>query len=72
MLSFSGNQIAAMMGAVQAFTDPVFARTLVDKTMRSAASRARLVGGRCSDWGGGKRRDATAWLSGGAEDPVWG
>jgi hypothetical protein len=31
LLYFSGNKIPAVMGAVQAFTDPVFARTLVTK-----------------------------------------
>jgi hypothetical protein len=31
ILYFSGNQIPAIMGAVQAFTDPKFARTLVAK-----------------------------------------
>jgi hypothetical protein len=31
LLYFSGNQIPAVMGAVQAFTDPAFARTLVTK-----------------------------------------
>ena len=31
LLYFSGNKIPAVMGAVQAFTDPVFARTLVAK-----------------------------------------
>ncbi len=31
LLYFSGNKIPAVMGAVQAFTDPAFARTLVTK-----------------------------------------
>ena len=35
ILYFSGNQIPAVMGAVQAFTDPAFARTLVTKMKTS-------------------------------------
>jgi hypothetical protein len=31
LLYFSGNKIPAVVGAVQAFTDPAFARTLVEK-----------------------------------------
>jgi hypothetical protein len=31
LLYFSGNQIASVMAAVQAFTDPTLARTLVSK-----------------------------------------
>jgi hypothetical protein len=36
LLYFSGNKIPAVMGAVQAFTDPAFARTLVAK-MKAAS-----------------------------------
>lgn len=35
LLYFSGNKIPAVMGAVQAFTDPAFARTLVAKMKTS-------------------------------------
>ena len=36
LLYFSGNQIASVMAAVQAFTDPALARTLVSKLTTSA------------------------------------
>lgn len=36
LLYFSGNKIPAVMGAVQAFTDPAFARTLVARMKTSA------------------------------------
>ena len=37
LLYFSGNKIPAVMGAVQAFTDPAFARTLVTKMQSGGA-----------------------------------
>ncbi len=38
LLYFSGNKIPAVMGAVQAFTDPAFARTLVARMKTSAGN----------------------------------
>jgi hypothetical protein len=38
LLYFSGNKIPAVMGAVQAFTDPAFARTLVAKMKTGGGS----------------------------------
>ena len=41
LLYFSGNKIPAVMGAVQAFTDPAFARTLVTKMKTGGGSLPR-------------------------------
>jgi hypothetical protein len=42
LLYFSGNKIPAVMGAVQAFTDPAFARTLVAKMKASGGVLPRF------------------------------
>jgi hypothetical protein len=42
LLYFSGNKVPAVMGAVQAFTDPAFARTLVAKMKTPAGSLPRF------------------------------
>lgn len=42
LLYFSGNKVPAVMGAVQAFTDPAFARTLVAKMKAPSGSLPRF------------------------------